>query len=96
MDTWPSRTSARNPVPPGLLAGVDCGLGCLASFALPSLHPSLGAYSPPGSPQSACPVSQGQRTPHVWEALLPAAFSHLLPSTSFHSTGLPYTLTQTS
>ena len=33
--------------------------------------------------QSACPISKGQHTPHLWEALLPAGFSHLLPSTSF-------------
>ena len=95
VDRWPSRTSARNPVPPGLLAGVECGFGCLASFPLPSLHPSLGTYSPPGlcnqlvqSPRASTHPTSGK------PSFLPASLISS-PPLPFNPTAVPYTHTHT-
>ena len=82
-------------IPPGLLAGVECGFGCLASFPLPSLHPSLGTYSPPGlcnqlvqSPRASTHPTSGK------PSFLPASLISS-PPLPFNPTAVLYTHTHT-
>lgn len=98
LASWPSRTSARNPGSPGLLAGLNMALGFSppSPYSCPVLH--LECTLHPGALQSACQVSKDQRTHGPWETR--STLSNLLLPPPHHflfltPTVLPYTHTHT-